>query len=101
MTSIEQARHDLEHSVNTYLHCKSLISKTLDCIEDCKSVISETFCSTEETLRFQKQQLENAPKGLNRSHTICRCRSEDSNLDIFSIGILQHGLITSGRKNAY
>ena len=84
MTSIEEARHDLEHSVSTYLHCKSLISKTLDSIEDCKSVISETFCSIEETLKFQKQQFENALKGLNRSHTIWRCRSDDSNLDTSS-----------------
>ena len=84
MTSIEEARHDLEHSVSTYLHCKSLISKTLDSIEDCKSVTSETFCSIEETLKFQKQQFENALKGLNRSHTIWRCRSDDSNLDTSS-----------------
>ena len=50
MTSIENARDDLENSVEVFLHCKSLISKTLG--------------SVEQTLRFQRQNLENALKDL-------------------------------------
>ena len=84
MASIEEARHDLEHSVQMFLDCKSVIKKTLNLIEDCNSVISKSFCSIEETLRLQKQQFGNALKNLNRSHTIWRCRSEDSNLDTSS-----------------
>ena len=70
MTSIEEARYDLENSVEVFLHCKSLISETLGSIE--------------QTLRFQRQNFGNALKDLNRSHTIWRCRSEDSNIDTSS-----------------
>ena len=54
------ARHDLEHSVEIFLDCKSVITKALNSIEDCDSVISKSYCSIEETLRLQKQHFANA-----------------------------------------
>ena len=60
MTSIKEARHDLEHSVEIFLDCKSVITKALNSIEDCDSVISKSYCSIEETLRLQKQHFANA-----------------------------------------
>jgi len=83
MSAVAAARDDLEKSVEEYLQCKSVISKSVD----------SAVAVCEETLRLLRQEFEDAIKGLNKSHTIWRCRSEENGIetssDIYSTSWLE------------